>query len=163
MVKDVVGYEGLYTIDENGKIYGIKRKKFLRTRIDGTGYATVRLCKNGTDTTHMVHRLIAEAFIPNPNHLPFINHKDEVKTNNNIDNLEWCDHKYNCNYGTRNERISKSNTGKPKTEAHRRHISEGRTGIIFSTEHRKHISEAKRRQYENKVRNSNSTSSEKKQ
>lgn len=55
-----------------------------------------------------IHRLVAEAYLPNPENLPMINHKDENKTNNCLQNLEWCDAKYNLNYGTRNEKISNS-------------------------------------------------------
>ena len=68
------------------------------------GYLTVHLKKDKVSTTYYVHRLVAQAFIPNPNDLPQVNHKDEVKTNNNVSNLEWIDVKENLLYGTRLER-----------------------------------------------------------
>lgn len=66
--------------------------------------------KGGKSITYKVHRLVAIAFIPNPDNLPHINHKDENKLNNNPNNLEWCDNSYNNNYGTRNKRIAKAVT-----------------------------------------------------
>ena len=74
------------------------------------GYYYVCLSKNGIVKNYFVHRLVAEVFLPNPDNLPCVNHKDEDKSNNNVDNLEWCTHEYNINYGTRNKRIGKSNT-----------------------------------------------------
>ena len=74
------------------------------------GYVYVGLCKNGIQTHFRVHRLVADAFIPNPLNLPVVNHKDENKTNNRVDNLEWCDSSYNANYGNRNRKISEKNS-----------------------------------------------------
>ena len=83
----------------------------LKGTINGDGYQKVSLSVNGKLITKSVHRLVAEAFIPNPNNLPIINHKDENKTNNSVSNLEWCTNEYNVNYGTRNQRLSASRTG----------------------------------------------------
>ena len=89
-----------YKQDKNGKItLGNKDKK---------GYLTKTLYNKDGCKTFKVHRLVAQAFIPNPNNLPQINHKDENKTNNNVKNLEWCTNKYNLNYGTRNKRAAKT-------------------------------------------------------
>lgn len=63
---------------------------------------------NGKRKQFLVHRLVAVTFIPNPSNLPFINHKDENSFNNCVDNLEWCTHQYNCNYGTHNARMAKT-------------------------------------------------------
>ena len=83
----------------------------LMTPVDnGKGYLGVILSKNGETKPCKVHRLIAEAFIPNPDNLPEVNHKDEDKTNNSVENLEWILHKDNCNHGTRNERVAKANS-----------------------------------------------------
>lgn len=76
------------------------------------GYLQVDLYKNGKVAKFTVHRLVAMAFIPNPKNLPEINHKDEDKTNNCVENLEWCTHKYNINYGTRNGRMAEKR-GRP--------------------------------------------------
>ena len=107
-MKDVVGYEGLYAVTSCGKVWSYKRKKFLEPKDNGKGYLYVTLCKDGQKKMYRVHRLVAEAYIPNPENLPQINHKDENKTNNCLQNLEWCDSKYNNNYGTRNEKVSNS-------------------------------------------------------
>ena len=65
--------------------------------------------RNGESKFFPIHRLVAEAFIENPHNFPFINHKDEDKSNNHVENLEWCTNEYNINYGTRNERAAKAN------------------------------------------------------
>lgn len=102
--KDIQGYEGLYQVSNLGRVRSFSDKKkggFLSLkRKDRGGYIYVVLCRDGIHQTKKVHRLVAEAFLSNPEGLPFINHKDEVKTNNRVDNLEFCTQKYNVNYGT---------------------------------------------------------------
>ena len=107
-MKDIVEYKGIYAVTPEGEVYSYKRKKFLKPWANGDGYLYVRLYKNGKGKKYYIHRLVAEAYIPNPDNLPQINHKDENKTNNCLHNLEWCDAKYNMNYGTRNEKVSNS-------------------------------------------------------
>ena len=70
------------------------------------GYTQVCLCKEGKQKRYLIHRLVAQAFLDNPYNLPQVNHKDENKTNNKVDNLEWCDYNYNINFGTRNQQVS---------------------------------------------------------
>ena len=106
-MRDVKGYEGLYGVTAEGDVYGYKRKKFLKPSTDKDGYLYVDLHKNGKHKKFRIHRLVAEAYIPNIDNLPMINHKDENKANNCLQNLEWCDCKYNNNYGTRIEKIKK--------------------------------------------------------
>ena len=117
--KDIQGYEGLYRVSNLGRVKSlrsthynhkikstvvVKREKILALATDTKGYLRVCLHKNNKANTQKVHRLVASAFIENPNNYPCVNHKDENKQNNNVDNLEWCDSKYNCNYGTTQQR-----------------------------------------------------------
>ena len=113
--KDIDGYEGLYQISNEGRVKSLKynhtnEEKFLKAKRNRNGYLLVGLCKDGKPKKKLVHRLVAEAFIENPNGLPQVNHKDENKMNNCVENLEWCDASYNTNYGTRNERSAKART-----------------------------------------------------
>ena len=85
-----------------------KTEHTLQQGTQKTGYNYVNLSKNSKTCTKRVHRLVAEAFISNPNNLPEVNHKDEDKSNNNVENLEWCTREYNLNYGTRSEKFSKT-------------------------------------------------------
>ena len=107
-MRDVKGYEGLYAVTSCGKIWSYRRQKFLKPVCEKNGYLRVNLYKDGKMKHYCVHRLVTEAYIPNPDNLPQINHKDENKTNNCLQNLEWCDCKYNINYGTHKERVSNS-------------------------------------------------------
>ena len=105
-----------YQVSNHGRVKSLnynktKQEQILKQVTTKYGYKQVGLCKNGTPKMLYVHRLVASAFIPNPNNYPFINHKDEVKTNNHVDNLEWCTAQYNNNYGTRNEKVSKALSG----------------------------------------------------
>ena len=92
--------------------------KILKFSISKNGYAKVILRNREKNKTYLIHRLVAEHFISNPNNLPQINHKDENKLNNCINNLEWCSISYNINYGKRNKKVSKSLKNKPKTKEH---------------------------------------------
>ena len=100
--KNVIGYEGLYEVSNKGNVRNVRRNTLLRFS-NNQGYIQVWLYKNGIRTGLKVHRLVAQAFIPNPDNLPEVNHKDENPINNSVNNLEWCDHKYNVNYGHRTE------------------------------------------------------------
>ena len=104
-LKDIKDYEGEYAITRDGRVWSYKSNKFLKPELV-RGYYYVSLYKEGKGKNFRIHRLVAEAFIPNPEGLPQVNHKDECKINNCVSNLEWCDAKYNANYGTRTERIA---------------------------------------------------------
>ena len=122
--KDVKGYEGLYKINNFGIVKN-SNKKIIKSQKNKSGYITIKLHNNGKRKKYMVHRLVAEAFVPDKSNFKYydeedklkyvnnldklkINHKDENKQNNNVENLEWCTIKYNNYYGTRIERVSES-------------------------------------------------------
>lgn len=104
----IKNYENLYSVTEDGQVYSHRSNRFLTPCDSGKGYLYVTLSKNGKQQSKKIHRIVAETFIPNPNNLPCVNHKDENLQNNCIDNLEWCSYNYNNTYGTRIERISKA-------------------------------------------------------
>ena len=114
----VVGYEGYYEVSNLGNVKSIERLvrhsrsnieflrkgKLFKPSIERAGYLKVQLSVRGKSKYYFVHRLVAQAFLPNPDNLPEVNHKNEIKTDNNLDNLEWCSRLYNQNYGTKIER-----------------------------------------------------------
>lgn len=117
--KTIKGYEGYYQVSNLGRVRSVDRivrskgnsmqqrkGRILRPNQDRYGYLKIVLQKNGQKKTKMVHRLVANAFILNPHNYSQINHKDENKTNNKTENLEWCTAKYNLNYGTRTKRTA---------------------------------------------------------
>jgi hypothetical protein len=101
--KPIPNYENLYEISSLGEIKSLynKQSKILKQGIGSKGYKNITLCKNGKQTTFNVHRLVALVFLPNPNNLPCVNHKDENKLNNDASNLEWCSYYHNNVYGSR--------------------------------------------------------------
>ena len=117
--KDIPNYEGLYQVSNIGNVRTldkyvnssiknndkVKRKSQILKQYNKRGYLQVTLTVNNKRHYFGVHRLVAQAFIPNPNNFPQVNHKDENPLNNNVKNLEWCTAKYNCNYGSRNSKI----------------------------------------------------------
>lgn len=124
--KDIKGYEGLYQVSNFGRVksfrgsakYGKPDEMILKGRPINSGYLIVTLyAKNRARKNFQIHRLVADAFIPNPDNLSCVNHKDENKINNCADNLEWCTYQYNNNYGTAKVRAidSKSSTILQKT------------------------------------------------
>ena len=116
--KPVVGYEGLYECSNMGRVKSVDRYvphiyegeyqfikgRIRKTKLNNGGYEMLSLFRDGKEKTCLVHRIIAEAFLPNPYNLPEVDHKDECKTNNFVENLEWCDREYNLYYGTRRQR-----------------------------------------------------------
>lgn len=96
--KEIDGTNGLYLISDTGKVFSVRTNKVLKTGFR-VGYEHVELNIDGVAEKHYIHRLVAQAFIPNPNGYDIVNHKDENPANNNVENLEWCTQKYNVNYG----------------------------------------------------------------
>ena len=105
-MREVIGYEGLYSVTSCGKVWSHISNRFMKQKADKDGYLVVNLHKGNEQKTHRVHRLIAAAFLPNPTRLPQVNHRDENRKNNNLHNLEWCTHDYNQRYGTHREKLS---------------------------------------------------------
>lgn len=118
--KKIDGYD--YAVSTSGEVKRLatkasggtgnyeRQERVITPHRNNTGYSIVWLYKNGQRKGFLTHRLVAEAFIENPQRLPCVNHKDENPQNNHVDNLEWCTHKYNANYGTSPERIGKKNS-----------------------------------------------------
>lgn len=114
--KDIKGYEDLYQVSNLGNVKSLNynntgKSKLLKLCFDKYGYLQVGLCKNKKHKIYRVHRLVAITFIPNPMNYPVVNHIDEIKENNNVENLEWCTVKYNNAYGSHQININKSRAG----------------------------------------------------
>ncbi len=134
--KDIPGYEGLYCVSNIGRIMSLdfnhtKVPKIRILRKDRAGYIVVNLHKNNRVKTLKVHRIVAISFIPNPLGLPHINHKDEDKSNNCVDNLEWCDTSYNNCYGSRIRRALDTKKKNGSCKAERAVVKIDRNGTIL--------------------------------
>ena len=111
--KPVVGFEEHYLVSDSGQVWSLRRHRSLKPKIDRYGYEAVGLSVNGKLYHRTIHRLVAEAFIPNPNNLPTVNHINENKTDNRVSNLEWTSIADNVNHGTRNERMANTKSRHP--------------------------------------------------
>lgn len=100
-MKDIPGYEGKYAITSCGKVWNYKFKTFMKPEQMNNGYLRIQLSKDGKKERFLIHRLVAITYLPNPDNLPCVNHKDEIRDHNWINNLEWCSYSYNNCYGTR--------------------------------------------------------------
>ena len=139
--KPVIGYEGYYEVDNCGRVYALNRvihvedhgRSYDKPLIGGVikqhmhskGYKIVPLTRDGKTKNVFVHRIVAMAFLANPNKLPCVNHKDEDKTNNFVENLEWCTYQYNNAYGSKPKKHSKRMSGRKLSDEHKQHISDG--------------------------------------
>ena len=135
--RSIAGYEGLYEIDRNGRVYSLERKRDLsdlkqykgqekfvvvpetivKYNLNARGYLRVALWKNNQRRQHLVHRLVALTFIENPHNYPLVNHKDENKKNPCDWNLEWCSHAYNVTYSKNREEEPQYTTEVPDLPA----------------------------------------------
>ena len=115
--KDIPGYEGLYKVSNTGKIFSVATNRELSVIQKKDGYTCISLCdKDHNKKQYRIHQLVAKAFIPNPNNLPMINHKNEIKNDNRVENLEWVTAQQNSSYGSRPERVSEKLKGVPKSK-----------------------------------------------
>ncbi len=141
--KPVKGFEHRYMISSFGRIYLLLYGRLGKPFINSNGYLGFTFRSGSSVLKTTIHRMVAETFIPNPDNLPVINHKDEVKTNNHVGNLEWCTQRYNVNYNDacrtpqRRRRASESHKGIVFTEERKRHISEARKGKPLSEAHKR--------------------------
>lgn len=155
--RDAPGYE-CYQVSNEGRVKSLARdivykngrirhydEKLLKPLNNGGGYLIVNLYKDRKSETKYIHKLVAEAFIPNPLNLPQVNHKDECKTNNRVwlnedgsvnlekSNLEWCTCKENINHGTHNQRVAEANTNGKRSKRVYQYTLEGELVAIWSS------------------------------
>lgn len=168
--KDIKDYEGLYQVSNLGRVKKLSNithaidgrvrhnaEKMIVCNVAKSGYYMFDLRKYGCKRKRVyLHRIIAEAFIPNPDELPCINHKDEDKLNNSLNNLEWCSYKYNIVYGSGRKKSvetrTKNGTYKYISQEARNNMSKASIGKKKSLSHCKHISEGRKRYF--KLKNS---------
>ena len=114
--KDIEGYEGFYSVSNLGRVYSRRRERFLTPIITKMGYQRVHLSVDGNVETRAIHRLVAQAFIPNPENKPTVNHINEVKTDNRVENLEWATNLEQNIHGTRMARAIAHTDWKKRSE-----------------------------------------------
>lgn len=147
--KDIEGYPG-YQVSNLGRVrsnnYG-RINYVLKLRVDKDGYYRVMIKKDKKDKLFGVHRLVALTFISNPNNYPCVNHKDENKQNNCVDNLEWCTVQYNDTYGTARQRAAEKTRGQKRTQEARDKIRQKALGRTPSEETRRKMSESQKKRF----------------
>ena len=130
--RDIKGYEGKYMVSNLGRVKSLNynntgKEEIMKGGDDGHGYLQVNLSKDGKVKNCRINRLVAQAFLENPQNLPEVNHKNEDKTDNRVENLEWCSKSYNINYGTRNKKagkkIAEKLKGRKLAEEHKKKLS----------------------------------------
>jgi len=105
-MKDIVGYEGLYGIEEDGRVWSYGSNKYLKATVSNHGYFRIGLVKDNITKKYLIHRLIAIAYIPNPDNKPFIDHINRNRVDNTIENLRWVDMiENNQNLSYRNDNV----------------------------------------------------------
>lgn len=127
--KDIQGLEGQYQISNLGNVKSLKRNKLLKPDVADKGYKRVSLSNDGKVTRYLIHRLVAEAFIDNPDNKPFINHKDNNPRNNHVSNLEWCTHSENMIHAHKQDRLANITASKaaiPVNQYRHEHIYKDR-------------------------------------
>ncbi|MEX6340810.1 NUMOD4 domain-containing protein [Staphylococcus arlettae] len=125
--KDITGYEGLYKISNCGDVWSCNKQVVLKNNDNGNGYYRVSLYKNGTTKSMYVHRLVALNFIPKADGKNIVNHIDENTTNNNVNNLEWCNHKENYLHGNTSK---KSVESRNNSDAWKRSVDKKGVAVI---------------------------------
>ena len=147
--KDIDGFEGLYQVSNLGRVKSLpkytyskgypqlRKEKLLKPGYTGRKRCYATVCLND-GKRYKIHRLVAQAFIPNPNNLPIVNHKDENPKNNCVENLEWCDYRYNSLY-----------SAKPLASEHKKKIGDSHRGKKLSEGHKQSICAGTRRRYSN--------------
>lgn len=132
-LRDIPGFGGHYVVSQDGDIYRVLKKgyRLIHPKVTRCSYIYAQLHVDGKKKGIMVHRAVALAYLPNPDNLPEVNHKDEDKTNNSVDNLEWCTREYNLNYGSYPMKRSIIAKALWKTEGYReKQTAVDRSGIM---------------------------------
>lgn len=127
--KPIKGYEHIYAVSNDGRVKNLKTGRIIKPFINNKGYVMIQLHKNGIRKLYLTHRLVAEAFISNPNNYPCINHKNEIKTDNNILNLEWVTYSQNMLANGLSKRIAVKSAEKRKKPV--RQLDKGIVIAIF--------------------------------
>ena len=137
--KDIEGYEGMYQVSNMGNVKSLNynhtgKEKILKVKKDRSGYLRVHFYKGAENKWYLVHRLVATAFLENPEGYKEINHINEIKSDNRAENLEFCSRLYNLTYNGRAEKIGEKLKGRKFSEEHKKKIAEKKNKPVFSVD-----------------------------